>query len=176
MSQDRGEENGSQADQSTLTQEEQVVPKWLKIASGFCLIPMEWFFLRAPHQRAGSSLRISLWKPHRSRKPFCVQCFSRAGYRAASLEMGEVCRKAAAACFQWVRTILCPLVYYFYCFYLSIVCVHTQTQKYIIIVKFGPNMTSSLPPVKGFLSVCSLAEFADKGWNSDGSIGFSKVS
>lgn len=35
MTQDRGEEKGSQVDQSTLTQEEQVVPTWPRIASGF---------------------------------------------------------------------------------------------------------------------------------------------
>ncbi|RLW07191.1 hypothetical protein DV515_00004178 [Chloebia gouldiae] len=34
MTQDRGEENGYQGDQRILTQEEQVVPKWLRIASG----------------------------------------------------------------------------------------------------------------------------------------------
>lgn len=88
---------------------------------------------------------------------------------------GEMCRKAAAACFQSVRTFPWPWVYYFYCFYWNIVCMHTQTQKYIIIVNFGPRfMTSSLPLVKTFFSVCSLAVFADKGYNSGGS--FSKIS
>lgn len=52
-------------------------------------------------------------------------------------------------------------------------CIHTQTQKHIIIVNFGPSfMTSFFPPVKTFLSVCSLAVFADKGCNSGGSIDF----
>lgn len=35
MAQNRGEENGSQGDQNTLTREEQVVAKWLRVASGF---------------------------------------------------------------------------------------------------------------------------------------------
>lgn len=39
-----------------------------------------------------------------------------------------------------------------------------QTKKHIIILNFGPSfMTSSLLPVKTFLSMCSLAVFADKG-------------
>lgn len=62
MTQDSGEEKGSQVDQSTLTQVEEAVPNGQELplgSQGFCLIPMEWFFLRAPHQRAGSSLRIS---------------------------------------------------------------------------------------------------------------------
>lgn len=71
---------------------------------------------------------------------------------------GEMCKEAAAACFQWVRTILWPWVYYFYCFYQNIVCLNVLTQKHIVILNFGPSfMTSSLPPVKTFLSVCSLA-------------------
>lgn len=186
MTQDSGEK-GSQVDQSTLTQELQVVPKWLRIASGFSRVLPHSCGMVLPEDSPSKDWvqPCEFWIPCESPARAESLCLFSASpewatgqwWQQPPCKWGEMCREAAAARFQWGRTILWPWVYYFYCFYWNIVCIHTQTWKHIIIVNFGPSfVTSSLPPIKTFLSVCSLAVFADKGYNSGGSIWFCKVS
>lgn len=113
---------------------------WLRIASGFSRVLPHSCGMVLPEgsPSKGWIQPCEFWIPSESPTRAERLCLFSASPKWATeqwwqqppCKWGEMCREAAAACFQWVRTVLWPWVYYFYCFYWNIVYIHTYTHKH----------------------------------------------